>query len=79
MSKRNQYEHFNEEVFMALTEESKLKVEAIYNIADILHTHSVRKLSVEEFDILYDKSLNDLAIICGNVKAVTRAEELDGE
>ena len=52
--------HFNELVFRALSEKSQEKVEHIYNIAHILHTHQQPKMTVKDFDYLYDLEIPEL-------------------
>lgn len=68
---------FNEEVYLALPLEAQLKVEQIYNIANILHVNRLPKLNTTEFDHLYDKPLKELEAITGYIRV--RAENTEGE
>lgn len=68
---------FNEEVYLALPLEAQLKVEQIYNIANILHVNRLPKLNATEFDHLYDKPLKELQAITGYIRV--RAENTEGE
>jgi hypothetical protein len=68
---------FNEEVYLALPLEAQLKVEQIYNIANILHVNRLPKLNSTEFDHLYDKPLKELEAITGYVRL--RVNNIEGE
>lgn len=68
---------FNEEVYLALPLEAQLKVEQIYNIANILHVNRLPKLNSTEFDNLYDKPLKELEAITGYVRL--RVNNIEGE
>ena len=68
---------FNEEVYLALHLDAQLKVEQIYNIANLLHSKGLPVLSTAEFDYLYDKPLKELEVITGYTRF--RVLELEGE
>lgn len=59
---------FNEPVFLSLPEDSKVKVECIYYIATVLKEKRLPQLTVSDFDKLYDKSVDDLRSMSGNIK-----------
>lgn len=59
---------FNEQVYLALPEESQLKVELIYNIANMFHSYGLSPLNTEEFDLLYDRDVKDLEQICNHTR-----------
>ena len=56
---------FNDIAFLTLTKENQEKVECIYSIAMVLHTHHAPNLTAQEFDELYDKPLNELMLLSG--------------
>lgn len=58
----------NQEVFLALSEENQTKVECIYYIAVVLKSKNLPPLNTRDFDTLYDKSVDDLRTMSGNVK-----------
>lgn len=68
---------FNEEVYLALPLDAQLKVEQIYNIANLLHSKGMPILTTAEFDYLYDKPLKELEVITGYTRF--RMLELEGE
>ena len=59
---------FNEIVFLQLSSESQGKVECIYHIAVILKLAKVPPLTAKDFDHLYDKPLDELDSIVGQVR-----------
>lgn len=50
----------NRKAFLSLTEENQDKVEYIYLIAVTAHNSNIRPMDVEEFDYLYDMSIQNL-------------------
>lgn len=73
---------FNRQVFERLPEEKQSKVEIIYHIASMLDSYKQPQLTADEFDILYDKSVNDLEIMSGYIRSQCHAAvypEIEGE
>lgn len=58
---------FNEVAFLSLNKDNQDKVECIYHIAHMLHMHQAPKLTAQEFDALYDKSVRELRAITGYI------------
>lgn len=58
---------FNEVAFLSLNKDNQDKVECIYHIAHMLQMHQAPKLTPQEFDALYDKSVRELRAITGYI------------
>jgi hypothetical protein len=55
----------NEQAFLNLTEENQEKVHHIYAIAVILKEHGMNPMTEQEFDELYDKTVEELSLLSG--------------
>jgi hypothetical protein len=64
---------FEAGVFMKLSEESQTKVEMIYEIAAMLASYQQPILTTAEFDMLYDKPVDQIQVMSRYVKAQCHA------
>lgn len=60
-------ENFNIKAYESLSQDSRQKVDNIFNIADMLEKHKLSPLNTKDFDNLYDKSLSELEDFSGQV------------
>ena len=60
----------NQEVFLSLSEDNQVKVECIYYIAVVLKSKKLPPLNTRDFDRLYDKTVDELRTMSGNVKEI---------
>lgn len=73
---------FQAGVFMKLSQENQEKVTMIYEIANMLAHYKQPQLTVEEFDALYDKRLDELSLMSCYIKSQCHAmvyPEIEGE
>lgn len=60
---------FQAGVFMKLSQESQEKVTMIYEIASMLAHYRQPQLTADEFDVLYDKTLDELGLMSCYIKS----------
>lgn len=60
---------FQASIFLRLSQESQQKVEMIYEIANMLAHYQQPQLTTEEFDLLYDKTVNDLGLMSAYIRS----------
>jgi hypothetical protein len=71
---------FNIKTFLELTEENQKKVECIYVIAVLIKESKAPKLTVIDFDYLYDKPLDELDHLTNYIRSRTNAyHNIEGE